>query len=229
MCRMFAYVGTSRKDVADLYASLKNAAKYDRTLTWMPESKRQHKDGWGCAIYTEKDLFHYRTQKPIFEDLDFALPEISGTVYAIFHARAAGGSPIGSPVFSHPFVAVTDKETIFMSHNGALVAEPSNTIVDSELALRKIAEKGLEDAAAELKPMTKSALDLFVLSIDRGTRKAELECMSYWSERGSDKEKDAYYQLFEGDMSAGKAVFSSTMADDFKGAEACPFGRIIKL
>ena len=219
MCRMFAYAGTSRKDLSALFRSLKKAAKHDEMLTWKEESEKQHRDGWGCAIFAEDKLFHYRTQKPIFEDDEFLMPHINGMTYAIFHARKTL-KPKGLPMFSHPFVAETGRELLFLAHNGGLEdqkAVPEN-MVDSELALRKIAERGgLEPALAELEAMKWTALNLLLLRIDRCTRQARIEGLNRWYT--DDASKAAYYKLYSKSLGGGKAVFSSTLDAKLHGEE----------
>jgi predicted glutamine amidotransferase len=219
---MFAYTGTSRKDLSALYRSLKKAAKHDEMLVWeKEENKKQHKDGWGCVIFAEGELFHYRTHRAIFEDKDLELPNFSGKAYAIFHARKASDADLkASPIFSHPFVAETGHELLFLAHNGGMEdqkAVPEN-MVDSELALRMIAERGgLEPALDGLEAMKWTALNLLLLKIDRSTHQAKIECLNRWYADGADKA--AYYKLYHKALSGGKAVFSSTLNKKLHGEE----------
>lgn len=223
MCRMFAYVGSSQEDLLRLFESLKKAAKEDKT--WPGPGSKQHSDGWGCVIFHEGGLFHYRSKNPVFDDSSFSLPAIKGTAYAIFHARKAStGTPTGSSIFSHPFVAATNKATIFMSHNGGIKDNHPDR-VDSELALERIAETGSLEAARDyLERITNSALNLFVLTIDRASKTAKLEYLNYWKPDRS----DTYYQLYFKKLDGGKAVFSSTLSGDL-GGEKCERGTVLKL
>jgi glutamine amidotransferase len=220
---MFAYIGDSQDDLERLYESLKKAAEYDATET-NSKSKR-HGDGWGCAILTEDGLTHYRTKTAIFED-DFNIPEIRGRTYAIFHARKASAkSPKGAPIFSHPFTADAEGKILFLAHNGKLKGPfPGNT-VDTEIALKIVAERGgLERALPELKAMTETALNLLLLEISRGEERAEIRYLNYWTPGCSAE----HYRLYRRKMRGGSAVFSSTMDGDMKGT-ACAAGRAVRL
>ncbi len=225
MCRMFAYVGSSRKDMGRLYSALKEAARCDNTLKGM--EGMSHDDGWGCVILNGGRLVHYRSIKPVYSDGAFAMPEIDGTTYAIFHARkASNSSPKGLAIFSHPFVAVTESAVLFMAHNGGLQSSeiPVNT-VDSELALKKIVEAGsLTGAKAALEQVTGSALNLLLLSVEREGDAARMEYLNHWN----GEERSSYYRMYYADMEGGRAVFSSTMAERIEGKE-CERGSIARL
>jgi glutamine amidotransferase len=218
---MFAYVGNSRKDLGTLYAALKKAAEYDRTVTWSKD--KQHRDGWGCVILTRDGLIHYRTRTPIFDD-DFRLPAFRGRVYSIFHARKASGAK-GNPIFSQPFVAESDRKVFFLAHIGELKAHIPKNTVDTEHALRKIVEKGgLENALTQLKKETKTALNLLLLEIDRESRGAGIRVFNHWKPG----KEDEYYRLYRKGMGGGRAVFSSTLNYGL-GGEACARDEILKL
>jgi predicted glutamine amidotransferase len=224
MCRMFAYSGDSRNDLEMLHAALKSSAEDDSTITWSDD--RQHRDGWGCVIFTKNDLIYYRSETPIFDDESFEIPEFSGAVHAIFHARKASpNTPVGASIFSHPFTASIESKLIFLAHNGGIRGPRMNNLVDSELALKVIAEAGsLEKSLPELKSRTATALNLMLLSIDRASRKAELKCFNYWVKEG----RDEYYRMYSRRMSGGSAVFSSTLKTSI-GGTACKTGKIISM
>lgn len=227
MCRMFAYVGSSQKDLESLYAALRKVSNHDSTM-WLPD--KRHKDGWGCVILSDGKLTHYRTSRPIFED-SFKIPKIKGTTYAIFHTRKArvGTIKIGSPAFSHPFITETDSSTIFLAHNGSLEDPIPKHVVDSEVALREIAKRGgLKEAVGELKGRTQRGLNLCVLTIDRASKKATIEYLNYWNRKKVDKYKQEYYMLYTKRMERGTAVFSSPMKEYFEG-EPCKYGKITTL
>ncbi len=211
---MFAYVGDSRKDLARLYAGLKKAAEYDRTIPESWKGGKSHRDGWGCVILTNGSLTHYRSKVPIFRD-EFTIPAITGKTYAIFHARKRSPkNPAGNPIFSHPFMVESERKVIFLAHNGGLRIKVPPDTVDTEIALREIAKRGgLKEAMPKLQMMKYTTLNLLLLEIDRESRKAEIECFSKWN----DPSRDAYSQLYIKDMEGGIAVFSSTMNDGLKG------------
>lgn len=211
MCRMFAYIGDSQKELQSLYDALIKASEHDVHITW--SKNKQHKDGWGCVILTDNRIFHYRNQNPIFED-DYNLPKINGLTYAIFHSRrkSHANSPEGSPVLSQPFATETDKEIIFLAHNGGLKIDPERPhVVDSERVLRKIVERGsLEKARTELEADSETALNLLMLKINRTTKQPEIEYLNSWKL----KDRDAYYQLYETKTKSGKAILSSTLKEN---------------
>lgn len=125
--------------------------------------------------------------------------------------RPAGCSPISETPRRTSKPSETEREVFFLVHNGGLKLQPyqAKNTVDSEVALRIIAENGgLEDAIPELKKMSK-ALNLLLLRIDRESRKAELKCLNYWTDRS----RDAYYQFYAKSLEGGKAIFSSTLDD----------------
>lgn len=228
MCRMFAYVGSSHNDLERLYDALKESASHDQNMTFIDEKGRKHSDGWGCVVLTGNKLYHYRTITPIYED-DFVVPNAEGKIYAVFHARrASAGSATGSSIFSHPLTAMTDKQIIFLAHNGSLKGPVPPNSVDSELVLKKLAEKGsLTASMGELDGMMDTALNLFVLSIDRAARRARLECLNYWRR---DPARDLYYSLYTSEMHGGRAVYSSTLEGKrgLKG-HPCERGKVTEL
>jgi glutamine amidotransferase len=173
-------------------------------------------------------IYHYRTVTPIYED-NFVVPEAEGKIYAIFHARkASGGSATGSPIFSHPLATTTGTQEIFLAHNGSLKGKVPPNSVDSELALKKLAERdSLAASMKELDGMMDTALNLFVLSVDRATRQARLECLNHWK---SDPARDLYYSLYKSRMPGGQAVYSSTLEGKagLKG-DPCERGKIVEL
>jgi predicted glutamine amidotransferase len=215
MCRMFAYAGSSQNDLIALYDALRAASTSDPSLRELyPSSGGRHRDGWGYIIRTSRQLFHYRTERPIDESTDHRLPELDGEILAIFHSRFTSGVK-GDAIFSHPFMASTGAATLFLAHNGGLLAEVlegSPHKVDSEWALDEIvAEGGLAPALDRLKAKTKTALNLFLMSVHRNRRPAAISYLNYYKGYGETK-SDAYYRLFQASMpDGGRAVFSSTL------------------
>ncbi len=212
MCRMFAYVGNSRSDLMALYVALRKASENDSLA-----EGTKHGDGWGYVIFSDSRLIHYRTEKAIYEDVTLELPAIEGTVHAVFHARKAGpNSSSGSPIFSHPFTAVTGNKALFLAHNGDLKVSVPEHSVDSEFALQKIIETGdLSTASGELFEVTDKVLNLFLLTIERSTLNARIEYINHWNE----EEKGYYHKLYMKSMSGGSAVYSATMSESLGGRE----------
>ena len=88
-------------------------------------------------------------------------------------------------------------------------------MVDSEWAFAQILKAGgVEQALPMLKERTKqgAALNLLILTLFRDPAKPPaIHYLNYFK---TDLEgRIAYYQMYCGDMTAGKAVFSSTIAD----------------
>jgi len=208
---MFGYCGTQESDVHDLYAALKNACADDPTLSAVAPNCSAHCHGWGYVIHADNGLFHYRTARSIYSD-DTALPKLEGRIRAIFHGRYASKPDLAGHIFSHPFVATDDKQTIFFAHNGGVAVEglPERK-VDSEWALEQVmARGGLEPALPLLKEHTRSALNLLVLTIGREKETSpRLDYFHFFKPK--EPAKVAYYSMFEGTMPGGRALVSSTL------------------
>jgi predicted glutamine amidotransferase len=207
---MFGYAGKSEADVRELHAGLKRACENDPTLAGIAAGCSRHCHGWGYVIHAANGLFHYRTAKSIYED-DAPLPRLEGDIRAIFHGRFASDASLVASIFSHPFVASTDKEILFLAHNGGVKPDhlPARK-VDSEWALDQIIQAGgLDQALPTLKDHTQSALNLLVLSVDRshGTP-ATLRCLNYF--KSQEQAKLDYYEMYLGAMPGGVAFVSST-------------------
>lgn len=213
-CRMFGYCGNLEADVHALYGGLKRACANDPTLTAVAEGCTRHCHGWGYVIHAENGLFHYRTARSIYED-EVVLPKLEGEIRAIFHGRFASNPDLAGHIFSHPFMAASDTEILFLAHNGGVQPDylPART-VDSEWVLQEIARPGgLAGALPKLKAHTKSALNLLTLSVGRGRgTPASLQYFHYFKPKAPDKA--AYYQLFVGSMPGGRALVSSTFTGD---------------
>lgn len=208
MCRMFAYVGYSIRDLQKLFQALKESAK-DDIVASKYKINNVHGDGWGYVIYDEKHLYYYRTEKPIFGD---SLPplDISGKFYAIFHARQATDKSTVSARFSHPFMESNNKYFYFLAHNGSLDVDElkkklgfEGFTTDSELATKYFS---LTENNEYLKQVTESALNLLILRIRREDGSAELFYENYYV-----KDRPEYYDLYIWDGEKGIAVVSSTL------------------
>jgi predicted glutamine amidotransferase len=211
---MFGYVGKSEADVRELFSGLKRACADDPTLKGIAAGCTRHSHGWGYVIHAANGLFHYRTATSIYDDVT-PLPPLEGEIRAIFHGRFASDANLAGHIFSHPFVASTDREIIFLAHNGGVKPDhlPARK-VDTEWALEQIIQAGgLDQALPKLKEHTESALNLLVLSIDRSNgTPATLRGLNFF--KSKEAPKVAYYQMYPGTMPGGRAFVSSTIKND---------------
>lgn len=212
-CRMFGYAGKSQTDLHSLYSALKGACDNDPTLHAVAAGCSRHCHGWGYVIHAGNGLFHYRSARPIYDDV-VVLPKLEGEIRAIFHGRYASNESLVGHIFSHPFVASTNKEVIFLAHNGGVTVppgEPLQRTVDSEWVLDKIIRNGATDATlVELKESTKSALNLLILKVSRAVgTPASLQYFNFF--KSKEAGKAAYYDMFLGAMPGGRALVSSTL------------------
>jgi glutamine amidotransferase len=208
---MFGYSGNSESDVRELHAALQRACAEDPTLSAVAPGCSAHCHGWGYVIHADNGLFHYRTARSIYDD-PIALPRLEGHIRAIFHGRYASKPELAGPIFSHPFAATDDRQTIYFAHNGGVdVPGLPERKVDSEWALEQImARGGIEPALPTLKEHTKSALNLLIMTVSRdlGTP-SRLNYFHYFKPKEPEKVK--YYRVFEGTMPGGRALVSSTL------------------
>jgi predicted glutamine amidotransferase len=212
MCRMFGYTGSSMDDIRKLYSSLISASEND--IIGAKYGYSDHSDGYGVVIYSGDNLFHFRSSKPVYSE-KIPLPEFSGEIHAIFHVLNAHDKNMVTPVFEHPFMETGGSSVIFMAHNGVV---DKNMIMeklgihgiynDTEAALAYINSVGL-GSVDELEKFTVSSLNLIILSIDKGSRKASTYYKNFY--RGVDKED--YLKMYTARMPGGIAVISSTMKE----------------
>jgi hypothetical protein len=233
---MFGYAGASESDVRALHAGLKCACENDPSLQGIAAGCSRHCHGWGYVIHAANGLFHYRTAKSIYGD-DAPLPKMEGDIRAIFHGRFASDTALIAPIFSHPFVAATEKEVVFLAHNGGVKPDhlPART-VDSEWALEQIIRAGgVKEALPNLKEHTGSALNLLVLSISRspGTP-GTLLGLNYFKSKEEAPQRN-YYEMYLAAMPGGVAFVSSTFthySENVKGLAItgpAPFGELLTL
>jgi len=197
-----------------LHSGLKRACADDPTLKGVAAGCSRHSHGWGYVIHASNGLFHYRTAKSIYEDTA-PLPRLEGEIRAIFHGRFASDPTLAGPIFSHPFVASTDSEILFLAHNGSVQPDPlPERKVDSEWALEQIIHAGgLERALPKLKERTLSALNILVLSIQRSAGTPATLCgLNYF--KSLEPPKMTYYRMYLGEMPSGRALVSSTFNFD---------------
>jgi len=232
---MFGYAGKSEADVHELLSGLKRACANDPTLSGIAEGCSRHSHGWGYAIHASNGLFHYRTATSIYDDVT-PLPPLEGEIRAIFHGRFASDPRLAGHIFSHPFAASSDREILFLAHNGGVKPDhlPARK-VDTEWALKQIIQAGgLDLALPKLKEHTGSALNLLVLSIDRSSgTPATLRGLNYF--KSQEPPKVAYYQMYLGTMPGGCAFVSSTIKNDsakvkgLENIEPATFGKLVTL
>ncbi len=218
-----------------LHAGLKRACAHDPTLDGVVAGCSRHSHGWGCVIHVANSLFHYRASTSIYED-DTPLPPMEGEIRAIFHGRFASNAELTGHIFSHPFMAATDNEVLFLAHNGGV--EPDSLPerkVDTEWVLEKIIQTGgLAGALPKLQEHTRSALNLLLLRVDRrkGTP-AMLQYVNYFKSREPASEN--YYRMYLGAMPGGRALVSSTFNLDSARVSGlaitgpAPFGELATL
>ena len=213
---MIAYIGSSQEDLRNLYRAFRAGSECDPYLQPAEMNCTSHPHGFGYVIFDSKGgLRHYRTSKAVYED-QAPLPELAGGIHGILHSRLASDPSLSGPIFSHPFVASTEKEILFLAHNGGV--DPGvlpERMVDSEWVLQQmVAAGGIEQALPLLKSRTRrhSALNLVIMAIPRavGTTPAIYFVNYYDTDRPG---KQDYYRMFSGDMPGGRAVFSSTFKD----------------
>jgi predicted glutamine amidotransferase len=236
---MFGYVGDSRDDLVRLALALRRAAERDPLAPG--QSGIQHKDGWGYVVYSDLSATpdYYRSPKAIFQD-QVHVPEISGTAYAIFHARASTSMLTGDARYSHPFHVESEDASVFLAHNGSLKKELNGDLtpsldepeksVDSELGLRYILQqqrKGLDLGAATGKlerfVRRNSALNLLVLDVPSKS-KPKLSIKHYYNRNSDGQEEDRtrFYQIHHQSLRGGIAAFSSTLTLVDRGLSNAP-------
>ena len=223
MCRMFAYHGTSVREVALLRDALVKSARHDTRHNW------SHGDGHGFVIVARDSMHVYKSVRPIYEDT-VDLPDVRGEFLAVFHARKASPRRIINKGSSHPYMETWERSTIIMAHNGSLKSRElmpelgirdGSLVVDSELGLKFIVKNGLSQATIDkLKGYTRTALNLFVIELVKGDDLARLYYLNHYAGQ-SDPRNGHYYNLYVACLENGNAVFSSTLLDNgFSGIEA---------
>jgi predicted glutamine amidotransferase len=235
MCRIVGYVGKSEEDLRHLFEAFSQASACDPYLKKAGINFDCHKDGWGFVILDSKGLHHYRTARAVFEDKD-ALPRVSGNIYAILHSRLGSDQTLNGHICAHPFSGFTDDAILFFAHNGGVEADHlPYRMVDSEWAFGQLIKAGSPEKALPLlreKTKQNAALNLLILSIPRDEKKSPtLQYLNYF--KTEQEGRIGYYQMYSGDMTAGKAVFSSTIADlpvnGRANVQKVPFDKLLAL
>jgi hypothetical protein len=215
MCRMLAFVGDGSTDLTGLFAAFRQGSQRDPYVKAALGNYTCHPHGWGYALYDGINLHHFRSSAPVWRER-VVLPRMKGKyTCAIFHSRLASDETLNAPICSHPFVAATNSEVLFLAHNGGVKVEDhcAGRIVDSEFALSLIAEAGgIQNALQHLKKLTRTALNLLLLRIPRdGGGAPSIECVNYY--KSKQPERIAYYMMHTADFAGGKVVMSSTFKD----------------
>ncbi|BFH72252.1 class II glutamine amidotransferase [Sulfurisphaera javensis] len=229
---MLAYVGKDKEKLKKLASCLINSAKDD------PITHDVHKDGWGLVAYNGEKLIHYRSGNPIFNESEILfnlLDPLYGEFKVIIHARLASDKSLVASFLSHPYLESNEKEIFFLAHNGSVDKQElgkylninPKMMVDSELVAKYISAKGIE-GVKDLKKFTRSALNLFILYIDRESRKSSLYYFNYYNVEYIKAKNipEEYYKLYKGE----DYVFSSSLA--YSGCEKgneVEFGEISEL
>ena len=203
MCRMFGYIGYSSDELNLLYTALVESSRNDVI---------GKKYGYGMVVYTNNNLLHFRSSRPIYEEA-FKLPELKGKIFGVFHTMNAHDKSLISPIFEHPFTASNGNEVFYMAHNGVVNKQSimeylgiNGTYNDTEAALQYIAEKGLS-SVDDLEKYTESSLNLMILHLDKDKEKPEIYFKNFYR----DKSKGDYLDMYRVNMPHGKAIVSSTL------------------
>jgi predicted glutamine amidotransferase len=210
---MIATVGCTSDELQMLFQAFATGSRCDPTLPdHIKRSTGQtcHGQGWGYALYDGKDLRHFRSSRPVWQET-FSLPPTNGTkVQMVLHSRLASNAALNLPIHSHPYMCVTDQEVLFLAHNGGVQEDAARpNVVDSEWVLSEIARRGIEAALADLKRRTKanSALNIVILKIPRDNRETPaILCLNSY------KGEESYYGMFTATLGNGRVFMSSTFA-----------------
>jgi glutamine amidotransferase len=215
MCRIVGYVGNSEAELQALFQAFRQGSSCDPYLKKAGIHFSAHKDGWGYVLLDSNGLHHYRTARAVYED-DTPLPRLTGKIHAILHSRLGSDQTLNGHICAHPFAGSNDRASIFFAHNGGVDCDTlPPRMVDSEWAFAQVLKLGsLENALPLLMEKTKAnaALNLLVLTIARDpAQPPALQYLNFY--KSTEPGRIGYYQMFTGDMPAGKAVVSSTIKD----------------
>ncbi|MEM0092484.1 MAG: class II glutamine amidotransferase [Saccharolobus sp.] len=211
MCRMLAYRGNDKDYLSKLATCLSKSAFKD------PLSGDVHGDGWGIVGLSKDKLIHYRSAKPIFSEVDVLqslIKSLDGEFRVIIHARLATEKKLVSQYLSHPYLETSPKLILFLAHNGSvnknvigdLLKIDTSLMVDSEVLAKYLIIQGIEKLNY-LKDITESALNLFMLQIDRESKESHLYYYNFYK-KDKIKRTEEYYKLYF----YKNAVFSSSLA-----------------
>jgi predicted glutamine amidotransferase len=171
MCRMFAYAGDSREELATLVDRLSQAAEKDKVGMRLGMKKTTHPDGWGFVVRSNLGCQFETFATAIFEDKASSyVPETKGRIHAVFHARRATKGSVNKGS-SQPFFGEAKGKSMYLAHNGSLdMGRLSselklNGVTDSQMILNHALARGFPVAVSELTKYVdpNSALNLIVL------------------------------------------------------------------
>ncbi|NJF24426.1 class II glutamine amidotransferase [Thermococcus sp. Bubb.Bath] len=135
MCRVLFAVGNG-EEIAPLIDALVKASENDPYKEARGKGKA-HRDGWGYALLKKDSLTHYRSSKPIFEDIEGVerlKDSLNGFLAVIAHTRAASQGA-KNPFNAQPFAFSSRKGFSFwLYHNGDLNKSEIIKLADFEEA-----------------------------------------------------------------------------------------------
>src|SRR5271165_1846755 len=186
MCRMIAFAGGKSANLEPLHQAFRTGSRCDPYVKKaFGDEFTCHPHGWGMAFYDGRNLHHFRTSLPAWEQAVPLPPAAGETVYLILHSRLASNPALAGPICSHPFAAGSDTEWLLLAHNGSVEVDAAAPVgmVDSEWALGEIVRAGgIEAALPGLQARTRpySALNLLVLAVARDGRVPPMiHCLNY--------------------------------------------------
>jgi len=243
MCRLLAF--SARRDklaqVKNLIDAFVKASENDPHLLEVTGGKfRSHDDGWGYALIGEWlnggiNVLHYRTIKPVYEDLDGLYKLVNSLerlkwFIALIHSRKASKGYGRTLNDVHPFHSVNIEGADFwLAHNGsvnvhALNQELSSSTIsvrsDSLALALHLSKHPLKDFNTELKELiingsVRTALSLGILIAEAGTA-PRLKILNFNIYEGRNEIKAKYYRLYSYFREGHKAVLSSTIAEVYE-------------
>jgi len=256
MCRLLAFSAKneSLSQTKKLINAFMKASENDPYLIRITGgNSRSHDDGWGYALAGEWlnggiHVLHYRSIKPVYEDLD-GLYKLINTlervrwVTALLHSRKASRGYGKTLNDVHPFHAVNHEGIdLWVAHNGSIDTQKlgsglSNfpkTRADTlglTLYLSKFSIRRLEEKLKELltNKAVKSALSLGILIMEAG-EPPKLKILNFNNYEGKDEVKAKYYRLYGYFEKGLMAIASSTVAENYgMPVKALNNGEIVNL
>ncbi len=241
MCRLLTFWAST--DGADslktLLEAFVKASKDDHHLREITSGRHtSHDDGWGYAVAGEwiegtPYVIHYKTPKPVFEDLTglYKLQnavERSSFMTGVMHARKASSGFAKTIIDAHPFHAtLPDGVELWLAHNGSVDTEspPSRLLPEVgegrpdslalTLYLSRISSFRLRDALriALTQGLTRTALNLGILLI--GPKETATLTLNYNVYEGRDEARANYYRMYRIREEGLIANASSTITENY--------------
>ena len=241
MCRLLVF--SAKEDmltqVKDLVNAFVKASENDPHLAEVTGGKfRSHNDGWGYALIGEWinggiQVLHYRSLKPVYEDLD-GLYKLVNTlerlkwVSALLHSRKVSQGYGKTLNDVHPFHAVNPEGIdIWLAHNGSIninnlnsqLSDFPSSRADSlalTIHLSKFLMKNFNTRLKELliNEVVKTALSLGILIME-AYKLPKLKALNFNIYEGRDEVRARYYRLYSYFKEGLEAVASSTVTEIF--------------